>query len=325
MKELFAQAKELIEHSRNILLAAHDEPDSDAVGSLLAMKLGLEKINKKASIYLPDKIPAGLNFLPRLETLKTQPALSADDLVIGLDYGHFQRLKLDETCLKTAKILTIDHHLIGSHLGLKIVENECSSTSELVYQFLMFLGVPITYEIATCLLAGIYSDTGSFRYPNTTARTLKIAGELLAKGAPLQKIVKLSNGDDLSINLYLWIEAFKNLDIDLDSGLVSSLIAYGNLVEAKGNFSGSTIGNFLSAAPEIKLALLCIQKQAGRTDCSLRSQNNRGINVAAIAQQFGGGGHKLAAGFQTADSPQEVVAKIKKLALNNFSTAGKEV
>jgi len=315
----FVEAEKLIKQAENILLATHEEPDGDAIGSLLAMKIGLEKIGKKTTAFFPAKVPSSLKFLPHLDQLTHQVNLVNIDLIIGLDYGHYQRLKLNNEDLASRNFLTIDHHLVGKHLGFLVINNDYSSTAEILYEFFPYLNVTLEREIATCLLTGIFSDTGGFRYPNTSAQTLRIVSDLLLKGAPLQKIAKFADNPDLPDNLDAWVEAFKNLKVDMESGLIFSLVAYKNLADCKEGFNSSAIANLLSSAPEIKLALLCAEKQPGQIECSLRSQNNRGINVAKIAQLFGGGGHKLAAGFQTTAKAEEIINTIKNLAWQNFS------
>jgi len=316
----FLEAEKLIRQAQNILLATHEQADGDAIGSLLALKLGLGKFGKKVEALMPSSTVPQFNFLPGFIDLKTDAAKHNHDLIIGLDYGSPERLGIEQSALENKKFITIDHHLVGRHLGLKIVEKNCSSTSELIYQLLLFLGVPISFEIATCILAGIFSDTAGFRHANTSARTLKIAGELLTRGAPLQKIAKAENSFYFTpAGLKSWVTAFKNLEVDQQAGMISTLITQKDCPSINGDWKGSAIVSLLSMVPEIKFALLCLEKQPGKIDCSLRSQKDRGFNVAAIAQRFGGGGHKLAAGFQTTDSPQEIVTKIKNLALDNFS------
>ncbi|MBU1102273.1 DHH family phosphoesterase [Patescibacteria group bacterium] len=325
MIQQFQEAKKMIGRAQNILLATHEDPDSDAVGSLLAMKIGLSKIGKKAVVFSATKAPPSLSFLPGVDQIISKVDLADVDLIIGLDYGHHQRLKLNSENLALRNFLTIDHHLVGEHLGFKIIKNNYSSTAEILYELFPYLNIAVDYKIATCLLTGIFSDTGGFRHANTSAQTLKIAGELLLKGAPLQKIAKAENSIYFPNNIKLWLTAFKNLEVDLETGIVFSLVAFDDLANAELEWKGSGIAGLLSSVPEIKFALLCAEKKPGQLECSLRSQKDRGINVAAIARIFGGGGHRLAAGFQSSDRPENIVSAIKKLALNNFASLKKEI
>jgi len=318
MKEKFCEAQKIIIQSKNILLVSHENPDGDAVGSLLAMKIGLNEIGKKTAVFLPSKIPSCLSFLPHAGQIKNEVNLVNTDLIIGLDYGHYNRLGLNGKNITSINFLTIDHHLVGERLGLQIVDNDCSSTAEILYELFPYLDVDVNHEIATCLLTGIYSDTGGFRYPSTSAHTLKIVGELLLKGAPLQKIAKLADDCNILENLDSWTEAFKNLKIDLELGMVFSYVTAKNSPVGEQNSSKSAIASLFCTMPEIKFVVLCTEKEPGHFECSLRSQNNRGVNVGKIAQIFGGGGHRLTAGFYTTARPEEIISTIKNLPLQEF-------
>jgi phosphoesterase RecJ-like protein len=319
MKSSFVQAQKIILPAKNILLATHENPDSDAIGSLLAMKIGLEKIGKNALAFCKEKIPACLNFLPHAGEITYQIKPDNFDLAIGLDYGDTKRLAIGDYSLNKNNFLTIDHHLVGDYQGVIIVNSNRSSTAEIIFELFLFLNIGIDQEIATCLLTGIYSDTGGFRYSNTSAQTLKTAGELMLKGAPLSKIVRLAGASDLPENVGFWIQAFKNVQIDLETGVIFSVVTYENLDRLKQTFSNSDIANLFSNVPEAKFALLCAEKEPGLLECSLRSQPGRGVNVAAIAKLFGGGGHRLAAGFETTVKPEELVGTIKNLLWKNFT------
>lgn len=320
MSQKFIQAKKMIERATGVLLVTHEEPDGDALGSMLALKMTLEKIGKKTTAFCSSSIPAVFNFLPQISQIKNRWDWPAADLIVGLDYGSVWRLGLDEHCLRQAKnFLTFDHHLIDDQLEFRVIESEFSSTCELIYRFLKFFQWQINREIASCLLAGIFDDTGGLRYPNTTAQTLKIIGELLLLGAPLQKISQNlgQSKTDLFLGRDLWVRAFERIQFDRPSGLIFSVIDYQSLSGRENDFRASGILNFFNAVPEAKAALLLMEKSPGCFEGSLRSQPDRGLNVAQIARAFGGGGHKLAAGFRTNVGAEEIIGKIK-----NFLTAG---
>lgn len=312
----FAVARELIERAQNIILVTHEEPDGDALGSISALKMALERIGKKATAFCSSPIPAVFNFLPQISQIKNRLDLPEADLIVGLDYGSVWRLGLDERYLRQARnFLTFDHHLIDDQLEFRVIESESSSTCELIYRFLKFFQWQINREIASCLLAGIFDDTGGLRYPNTTAQTLKIIGELLLLGAPLQKISQNlgQSKTDLFLGRGLWVRAFEQIQFDRQSGLIFSVIDYQSLSGRENDFRTSGILNFFNAVPGTKAALLLREKSPGCFEGSLRSQPDRGLNVAQIAWAFGGGGHKLAAGFKTKAAVPEIIEKIKNL------------
>jgi len=315
----FLAAQEMILRAHHIILSTHEEPDADGIGSMLALESALRKLGKQTSSFSPLNLPKILNFLPGRERIKQQ--LSSQelkaDLLIGLDYSSLKRLEVKKIYPSlNCQILTFDHHLPDNNLedqGLKIVETDRSSTSEIVYDFINFLEVPIEKEIATCLLAGIIDDTGAFCHPNTTATTLKIAGQLMTKGARWQKILdtqkqELPEEKAMAIN-----QAFANMEIDKEAGLVFSFINYQLISQSTDSFKELKIAGLLGNIPEAKIALSLIEKTPGIIDVSLRSQKDRGVNVAKIAQRFGGGGHKLAAGFKSESTKEEIIKKIKEI------------
>lgn len=317
MIEKFTQAQGLINNAQNILLAAHFEPDADALGSMLALKIGLEKLGKNIQVFCWPAVPANLNFLPHKEHVKTDFSLENIHLIIGLDYGDYKRLGLGSLKdLSQFNFLTLDHHLVGNHLGYCIVEDNFSSTAELVYGLLKFLDLEIDTDMATCLLAGILYDTGKFTHSNTSSQTLKNVSELMHKGAPLVKISRLLFAQRLTDDIGVWQETLDNLSTDQEIGLIFSFIDYARFVELGQDFKASNVINTLLAIPETKFALMMLERTPGLIDCSLRSTKEKGVNVAKIASIFGGGGHYLAAGFSSDKRPPEIIDQIKNLFLS---------
>lgn len=319
MEYNFPAAYEAILKAHHIILSTHEEPDADGLGSMLALESALLKLGKQTSSFSPLNLSKILNFLPGRERIKQQlsPQELKADLIIGLDYGSLKRLEIKKAYpFLSCSILTFDHHLPDNdaeNQGLKIVDTNRSSTSEIIYDFINFLKVPIEKEIATCLLAGIIDDTGAFCHPNTTATTLKIAGQLMIKGARWQKILEaqkqeLPQEKALAIN-----QAFANMEIDKEAGLVFSFINYQLISQSTDSFKELKIAGLLGNIPEAKIALSLIEKTPGTIDVSLRSQKDRNINVAKIAQRFGGGGHKLAAGFKSESTKEEIIERIKEI------------
>lgn len=312
MKQKFLTARKLIETAQNILLLTHRDPDIDGIGSMLALMMTLEKIGKNVTAFSPSPLPLSFKFLPRAEKIKYSLNGFNFDLFIGLDYGSFERLELNQNILPE-RFLTFDHHLAGRHWGLQIVDNRFSSTAEIIYCFLNFLSVPLERETATCLLAGIFDDTGGFHHANTTAQTLKIAGELMLKGATLSRITKITTQPEPQKKIKTWAKILEKVEVYPETGLVLALIDYHSFARLPDHFAVSSLVNFLSAVPEAKVALLLVEKSPGYFEGSLRAQKDREIDVTKIARVFGGGGHKLAAGFQTTAKPAEITSKIRDL------------
>lgn len=315
MRQAFIEAKKAIDDSEKILLASHDEPDGDALGSMLALKFSFEKLGKKADIFCVSKIPENLKFLPGVERIKksVEPAY---DLLFGLDYGDLKRLggaTLD------IPIITFDHHPLTNQAGeIKVVDTDFSSTCEIVYQFLTENELKIDKEIATCLLTGIFTDTWSFRHPNTTAKTLKAAGELLLRGAPLRKIAGLVNQQKIGVKSKIWSRALANIQQDKDFGFVYCFLDFKDMRELGATTDDlSGLASLLCMVPGTKFSLVLSEMAPGQMDGSFRSLPNQGTDVSYFARALGGGGHKLSAGFKTEMAPEEAVKTIKELILSN--------
>ena len=323
MLENFIAAQKMISAAQNIVLSTHEEPDADGIGSMLALEHALRKINKNPLSFSPASLPKILNFLPgQKEIKKSLPYKKKEiDLVIGLDYGSAERLEIKKQYpTLDCPFLTVDHHCQGNHLGLKIIDVNSSSTSEIIYRFLTFLKIPIDNNIATCLLSGIIDDTGAFQHTNTTAETLKIAGQLMLNGARWKKISEAKKQLSTKEKALALSQTFENIEIDSENSFASSFISYRSLSESKSGFKETKIVGFLNSISETKIAILSIEKTPGIIDVSLRSQKKYDINVAKIAQHFGGGGHKLAAGFRTDSSYEQILKKIKSFLEKNKKT-----
>lgn len=292
----------------------HQDPDLDGLGATIALHLALRNLNKDSLVFLTQPLPDFFKPLVSATEFKNDLPTTSPDLIIGLDYGNIKRLEL---CQKYQSLatdwLTFDHHALGQHQGLTINNPLAASTSEIIYQFLEFLDQPITRVIATCLLAGIFDDTGGFCHAATSAQTLKIAGELLDKGAPLQKIVRASIRPNVADSLKTLNKTWEQLKLEPEAGVAFSLISHQNVLELPNGFNQSGAADILSSVPEIKIAVIFVEKTPGIFSCSLRSQKNRGVDVARIARRFGGGGHTLAAAFQSSRPPEEIMAEIKGL------------
>ncbi len=316
MIELFFAAKKQIDSAQNIALSTHENPDLDGLGSLLALESVLRNLGKNTYAFSANPVPEALKFLPHQPIINNLNPEKID-LIIGLDYGSPARLEILKTYPKIqAEDLTFDHHAIGEHLGLKIVDGNISSTAEIIYNFINFLGQPINNEIACCLLAGIMSDTDGFRHINTSAQTLKTAGELMLKGASLQKISRaVNNLNNMDKKLAGLTDIFKKIQIVAEANLVFVVIDHKLFTSSLTGLEKIDVVNILSAIPEAKIAATLTEKIPGLFDVSLRSQQDRGVNVAQIAQSFGGGGHRLAAGFHSDRTSEEIIEKIEKLLL----------
>ncbi len=321
MESIFIETKKIVDSAQRILLVSHEEPDGDALGSMLALKISLEGIGKQADIFSLSEIPESFKFLPGAESVKSRLE-GAYDLIWGLDYGDLKRLEtISSGCCPTPPTITFDHHILANQTGLiNIVDQAYSSTCEIVYCFLVVNNLKITKEIATCLLAGIFTDTWSLRHQSATANTLKIVGDLLLKGAYLSKIVKLTSRNNIYIKSKVWGKALGSIFFHSEYGFVSCFLSRQEFIECRATADDiSGLSSLLCSVPEAKFSLVLSENQPGRICASLRCNGNGdNFDVSKIANIFGGGGHRMAAAFKTEAKPGEIIEKIKNLLENRI-------
>lgn len=312
LKKQFKKLEKAIKESKNIVIASHDYPDGDAFGSVLALYLALRKENKIITPYLRNKLKS-FSFLPGYSKAKSSFPKKAD-LFIGVDYGDFKRLGISDKKISEEKIITIDHHLPSDHRGtLKIIRSEFSSASEIIYSFFKQTGLPIDRDIAVCLLTGIYTDTGGFRHAVTSPKTMVAAADLMSCGASLLKIIKETITMESPLVLKIWGKVLSRIKQDKKTGMVYSWMMIkdfpGGIPE---NFSMGDLAADVSMRSGASFTLLLSESRKGEFKGSLRSEPHQNIDVAKIAKIFGGGGHRLSAGFETKGSIVEIVRKITR-------------
>jgi phosphoesterase RecJ-like protein len=185
-----AIARELRDNKR-FLLTTHVNPDGDAIGSLGALALVLEDLGKQVVAYCQDEIPGFLRFLPYSERIVREiPGPNRFDVAVVLDCGELDRIgNAAEALQQVEKIIHIDHHSSSDDFGqLNLVRPECSSTAEILYEIFQVIPASLSSEAAQNIYTAILTDTGSFRFANTTARALDIAAEMVALGVAPDKI-----------------------------------------------------------------------------------------------------------------------------------------
>lgn len=311
IREDFIRINELLRRAKNILITAHSHPDGDAIGSMLALKLALDNRGFNSSLFCFHLPPREFLFLSGCDEIKNQLEDEEYDLVFALDYGDLNRLGIDDLIKeKKPTIISIDHHPLSTQIGeINIIEPTVSSTAEIIYYFLQEFDYPIDKDIASCLLTGVFDDTGGFCHANTSRETLLVAGELLLKGARLNKIVKYTAPSGKSVsNTKLWGRALSRIKRDPHLGLVYSIITQEDFEGCQGKSSDlDGITSLLNTISDSKYSLLLVEYERGKTKGSLRSEEYKGVDVSKIAKALGGGGHKLASGFRIDAGPQDTL------------------
>ncbi|HEX9912350.1 MAG TPA: bifunctional oligoribonuclease/PAP phosphatase NrnA [candidate division Zixibacteria bacterium] len=301
MKEKSDQIIELVEKSKRILITSHIDPDGDSIGSQLALKGWLDNLAKEVRIINWGKTPSRYLFLDdkrSIEDLDSPSIKTWDaDMVFVLECPNLERIgKVRELIREGNKIVNLDHHPDNSAFGdLNCIDTEASALGEIIYELLIYAGYKLNKEVATQLYSAILTDTGRFRFSNTTPKSLKICADLISRGANPKEINNKIYYNNSEPALRLLGFVLQNLEV-LEDGKVSFMvIGQKNLKDFK--VPVEDIEGFVDYSLFLKgveVGALFKQKDKTLTKVSLRSQNS--FDVASLARIFGGGGHKNAAG-----------------------------
>ncbi len=296
-----------------ILITTHKNPDGDAIGSSLGWYHFLKKLGKEVKIFYRDRIPYFFDFLPGVNEVESGPEIKGEfDWVIITDVSDPKRTGFENIPAK--KSLVIDHHITAEPFtDYYIVEPDISSTCELSYGIMKILEPElIDTPIATSLYTGIVTDTGSFNYSNTSPRTLKIASELLERGVEPYRVYS-SLFERNRINKFKLLElVLKTLDFALN-GKVAHITLYRKFLEETGAYPEESEGfiSYPRSINGVEVAVFFKEVEGeGKWKVSLRSKGK--VNVAKIAKKLGGGGHRMAAGYETEGDLKEIKSKLFK-------------
>lgn len=300
--------------ANKIAIVSHENPDGDCIGSMLALYLALAKKAKGAKMYLKNRIPKNLNFLPAADKIEIKEEVDEKfDVLVLLDTGELERtgIKGIQNCYE--KLINIDHHITSEGIGdYYYINSSAAATGEIVYQLVKLMGIDEDKDIATCLYTSIFTDTGGFRYINTTSITHQIAGDLINMGIDFVFIIN-KVFDEMSITKFNLIrDVLQTLEL-FEKDKIAFLTATNHMF-AKNNATRDQTENIINFARNIdsvEVAALFVEEE-DRIKVSLRSKYY--LDVGKIAKEFGGGGHPRAAGFNSSSKLNEV----KKQLLNRL-------
>lgn len=298
----------VIKESEQILLFAHSRPDGDTSGSVLALQEYIRSLGKTADVACYDPFPDYLRPFSKEEFLN--PAnldMQKYSLIIAADSVERGFNKIQHLLNENQVVALLDHHPDITIQGdINIIEAKYSSVCELVYDFFVFNKIELNRQMATFVMLGIMSDTGSFQHSNTTPKVMEIASQLMKKGAPLSKIVQTSFANKNISTLKLWGKALEKARINPENGMIVSVLTQKDLEECNaGTEDIAQVSGILNTVPGTKFALVLSERGEGIIKGSLRSEEYKGVDVSKIAAGFGGGGHKLASGFEVKGKIQE--------------------
>lgn len=311
--------RELIKNSNNIAIMSHIMPDGDNIGSSLALYNALNKIGKNVMFMLDDDVPEIFKLLKGAHQV-VKPGIYHDfDLIIALDCGDSGRLGKCEKYLEDKKVINIDHHVSNTNFGLyNLVDTAAAATSEIVFKLIRELCIPLDKDICDCLYTGIVTDTGQFQYSNTTDLTHEIAADLIKHGVEPAKLYKAIYQNNSKCKMRLIGEAISGMRFHYHDKIASMTLTNEvfKSIGAKDEDADGII-NFARDISGIEIAILFKETDDGKVKIGFRSKDY--INVNEIAQEFGGGGHKRAAGATVTGEVEEIKYKVIEAAIKAFS------
>ncbi|HEX6585716.1 MAG TPA: bifunctional oligoribonuclease/PAP phosphatase NrnA [Solirubrobacterales bacterium] len=305
---------EEIKAGDRFLLTTHENPDGDALGSLLAMHRILGTLGKDSVMFLAAKefpLPVEYRFLPLEEVFHEPPADIADRTVMFLDCGNIDRMPLGFLRDGSHKVINIDHHHDNTRFGtVNLIDVNASCTAEIVYDLAGLLGVEMTPELANALYVALVTDTGKFMYENTDERSHRMAAGLIEAGVQVNEIYRRLYEHAPLEKLKLLARALKRVELRDEGRLSVTYISTDDYSStgASEALTEGVIDHLRTIDGTVVAAVVRDQTESGRAarKVSMRSTDGS-VDVSAIARVYGGGGHRRAAGFGTDLTYEQVV------------------
>ena len=318
---------ERVRAARRVLVVSHENPDADTLGAGLAVRTIVSHLGSQATAVCTDPPPALYEFIPGIETVRTDPDPGGSyDLVVLVDCAATDRVGAvrdrHPRIFRDLPLVTIDHHVSNDAMSdADWIDPQAAATCEMVALLAARLGVPLDTAdgaLATALMAGIVMDTATFAHPNATARTLQVSAALVEAGAPLSDISRRLYRTKPEAQLRLFGRALERLEASSDHRVI-----WTTLSEADHRATGTQpahsegIIDLLAQAEDAEVAIVFKEAGPGSTRLSVRTRPG-GVDATVLTGRFGGGGHARAAGA-TLDRPLEeaidiVVAEARRLA-----------
>ncbi len=311
------------------LLVTHENPDGDALGSILGLKLALEQLGRDALMFLPGETdpPAEYSIMPLHDLRRELPQDAPERALVALDCASAKRMGKAADLLPQVPIsVNVDHHHDNTRFAaVNVVVPDASSTGEIVYDLLRELGVTLTPEIAEALYIALVTDTGRFQYANTTPRALRLAAELVEAGVDVHRIFQGIYESVELAKLKLLARALERAQVYEGGTLVVSYLLRSDFAElGVGEEYAEGIIDYLRAVDGALMAAV-IREPPEPPDAprrvSLRASSDE-IDVSAIARKRGGGGHRQAAGFSSPESIDEISAFLRSELARSHASAG---
>ncbi len=312
---ILSSLRTVFDRNKRFLVISHLRPDGDAYGSTLGLALSLQAAGKDVRVTNADGLSSLFAFLPGSNDLTaTSPeAPEPDRIVVSVDCADPRRLGPAFEKWQRTPDVNIDHHISNpGYAKLNLIDAESPATAQLLYEIITALNLPLTADVAANLYVGLMTDTGNFRYRQTTARTFEIAARLISAGADPTDLAQSCYQSFRAERLLLLREVFNAIHF-----ANRNQVAWFCLGPETYSRSGATpdeaegVIDYLQMVKTVEVAFLLESLPEGLTRASLRSRGH--VDVQQICQQFGGGGHRLAAGLRTSLQPSDLEEKLLAL------------
>lgn len=300
---------EEIKKAESIVILTHENPDGDAVGSSIAMYLGLKELGKTPDIIIPE-FPRAFENLPGIENIKKESDIENYDLAIALDTASIKMLNGYSKYFEDAKTkIVIDHHSSNTMFGdYNYVDQDSPACAQLLLVLFNYFNIEVSKEIGTAILAGIITDTGGFRYDGVTAETFELVAGLCQKGVKVSKVYQKVFASTSKSKFFLHRIALDRLEL-----LENEKIAFTYITKNDENSVGAENGDYDGIVEQgrdiegVEISIFLRETEKG-IKASLRSKDY--VNVSELCRIFGGGGHIRAAGCTIPGTIEQVKTQI---------------
>ncbi|MCR4308986.1 MAG: bifunctional oligoribonuclease/PAP phosphatase NrnA [Deltaproteobacteria bacterium] len=309
--DLSAICRVLREKDR-FLVACHENPEGDAIGSELALALALRKMGKTATVLNADPVPANLLFLPGAGTVVFAEDGSKYDVAVVVDCGSPERTgRVAQELRKCPLLINIDHHRTNGDLGeLTLVDPDAAATGLLIHRVLSAMGYEIGLDVATNIYVAVLTDTGSFHYGSSSPEAFEVAGEMVRRGVDPWAVAEQVYETQSALRLRLLGRVLDSLEVSADGRVASITTMREDLREfASGKDALEGFINYPRSIVGVEVAVSYREEEGGVIRVSFRSKGR--VDVSAVSARFGGGGHRNAAGC----SVPGTLADVKKMML----------
>lgn len=310
--------------ARRIALIAHIQPDGDAIGSCLALAEALTETGKNIDVYCQDEIPVSLHFLKGAKQIKKDVhGISPYDLCISIDCSDEERMGSCFSIFQAAKhTMNIDHHVSNTKFAMSnYIDYKAAATGEIIFHILRLYKSTFSIAIAEALYTAISTDTGGFRYRNTTAQSYRIAAELIECGIDVEYINNLLYKTNRIERIRLLERALNSLTLYENNQIAIISITQDDLtLTGAKEYEMENMVNYAKDIIGVRIGILLKEAKDGSVRVSLRSKDE--IDVSQLAKHFGGGGHKAAAGASlkmSIDRAKYAILEIATKALEGYA------